>query len=394
MIKYIFLLCLVLLSACGIENVVYTTKTPNAAYNTENAEPVIERYEAAAIRDHLNARREDMPFYNLFSKDIGSFYAEYGGADSEIYAFGNNVDIAIPRSESVYFWLGREDTTPSEAAFELLTILLEDVSRASTYGSDFFYRLTDFEIGIQTPLDWEALLNRELDMVLPHGNDPTTIDWEGTLEHIFQQLLPLGENMWVFTPVFSYEYTGVAELRRSNGAPVSFQGADKYILMVDDGVWRLQSLSSLVKMYDSLKPNVPTLGEAGRIPDNIRLPDELSVKAKENGALLLQNTDGIICGCGAMLEAGSTEFENGKIVSLLPLVNHAIYTTPLIPVEGGAVVRIELDIYDDRGMYLPLTDAYWCIVAQTDDSAPAYALLLSADEFTLTEALNVLSAKT
>ena len=58
------------------------------------------------------------------------------------------------------------------------------------------------------------------------------------------------------------------------------------------------------------------------------------------------------------------------------------------------MVRIELDIYDDRGMYLPLTDAYWCIVAQTDDSAPAYALLLSADEFTLTEALNVLSAKT
>ena len=146
-------------------------------------------------------------------------------------------------------------------------------------------------------------------------------------------------------------------------------------------------------MYDCLKPNVPILGEAGRIPDNIRLPDELSVKAKENGELLLQNTDRIICGCGAMLEAGSTEFENGKIVSLLPLVNHAIYTTPLIPVEGGAVVRIELDIYDDRGMYLPLTDAYWCIVAQTDDSAPAYALLLSADEFTLTEALNVLSAK-
>ena len=96
------------------------------------------------------------------------------------------------------------------------------------------------------------------------------------------------------------------------------------------------------------------------------------------------------CGCGAALKAGNTEFENGKIVSLSPLTNHSLYTTPLVSVEGGAVVRIEFDVYD-RGAYLPVNDVYWCIVAQEDDSSPSYVRLLSVDEFTLSEALNVLA---
>lgn len=391
MVQYVSLcvlcICLVL-SACGIEKSAHTHKTVDKVCPTESVTPDTASYDVEGMHDYLNARRKDMPFYDIFSKDVGVFYSEYSGAGSEIHSFGNNIDIAIPRSESIYFWRGGEDAAPSEAAFELLIILLDDIARVSAHGKDYFYCLTDFSIGIQTPLDWEDLISRELDIILPLSNNSDIID--DMLEDLIPRLLPLGENMWVFTPAFSYEYSGVAELHKSNGEPASFQGVDKYIMMCADGVWRLQSLSSLVKMYGNLKPNMPLLGEPGQIPDNIRLPDNLSVKSGEHGELLLQNANGMTCGCGAALKAGNTEFENGKIVSLSPLTNHSLYTTPLVSVEGGAVVRIEFDVYD-RGAYLPVNDVYWCIVAQEDDSSPSYVRLLSVDEFTLSEALNVLA---
>ncbi len=405
-----FILCLtltVLFSACGSEAETAAPGPGDSAVDSGvepapseaaagSGTPRLSRDEASAeLRESFSSRRESMLFYGLFSQDISTFYADYGGNESETHPFGNCVDIAVPLSESVYFRQGGDSTTPASAASELLAMMLEDVRSASAAGSDFFYRLIDFEVGSQSPLDWDGLLENEIDGLLaPFAGEISRTELDALLGHeAGPGLLPLGENMWLFTPEFSYEYSGIAEMRESAGAAVEFQGTDIYILMRHDMVWRLQSLDSLVKMFDAPEADPPILGENIPIPDNIVLPDGLSTETGPNGELLLRNSEGEICGTGAALNAGTAEFEDGRLVSLAPLVNHSSYTTPLVPTDGGAVVRAEFDVYDDeRGAYTGLDDAYWCSVSLTEGASGGYVLLLSADMFTLGDALAVLGS--
>ena len=93
MVQYVSLcvlcICLVL-SACGIEKSAHTHKTVDKVCPTESVTPDTASYDVEGMHDYLNARRKDMPFYDIFSKDVGVFYSEYSGAGSEIHSFGNN----------------------------------------------------------------------------------------------------------------------------------------------------------------------------------------------------------------------------------------------------------------------------------------------------------------
>ena len=231
------------------------------------------------VYDAHSQRIDELMLYDFLSMDVDEIFSDYDGSGKQCISY-IGAAVVRPVTNSVYYWkASNEFTAPEDAALELVTMMLEEIKAYP----DKSFTLMDYEVRDMELCDRYDLLRE--DMRLVWDGAMAAAEYKGTdvrldqVEDFIKQLFPvrmdngsyalrsdslaiaLGDDMWIFTPQFSYSFTGTSAGEGNslveNGKAVDIHFGDTYdqyyILIKNGDVWRMQSYNGIKVLDDALK---------------------------------------------------------------------------------------------------------------------------------------------
>lgn len=223
-------------------------------------------------------RFDELVFYDFLSQDIDDIFSDYDESERQCISSINSTLMSTAVS-SIYYWKDVSGlAAPEDAARELVTMMLEEVKAYP----DKSFTLDGYTVKDVRPSDRYDLLLDDINLVWSgatgaaeyRGVSLTRDIVESYIDLLFpvygdlgygyrcdSLALALSDNMWVFTPQYSYSFTGVC-----TGAGNSYvedgqmvdiffpDTCDRYYILIRNGdVWRMQSYNGISMLDSALK---------------------------------------------------------------------------------------------------------------------------------------------
>ncbi len=115
------------------------------------------------------------------------------------------------------------------------------------------------------------------------------------------------------------------------------------------------------------------------------------------GGVRLYNAQGTMYGNAVRFLNTKGIFEEGKLVGMEPIDNHAGFVSDFISVESGApciVAEYSVDVYSEEEQLYVGVHKYWYALWAVEGKAPVYGILLDQDGYTMDDLLELAKSVT